>query len=182
MTLRINNLRELFSAKEIETRVCELAARINDDYRGKNMVALCVLNGAFMFFADLVRRFDMGPELDFLRLSSYGGNSLSSGRVLFSKDTELSLEGKHVLIVEDIVDTGVTMNFLLREIGSRNVKSLRIAALIDKVERRTEKLTVDYAGFTVNWGFIVGYGLDYAGRFRELPGIHVAELDVGSGS
>lgn len=175
--MRVKALRELISPQALDMRVRELAARINEDYRGRDVIVLCVLNGAFMFFADLVRRLEVDPLLDFLRVASYGKNDESSGAVSFTKDVELSLAGKDVLIVEDIVDTGRTMAFLTKEIRSRGVNSLRIAALVDKVERRTVNLAVDYAGFTIPSGFLVGYGLDYAERFRELPGIYVVELE-----
>lgn len=175
--MRVKALRELISPQALDRRVRELAARINEDYRGRDVIVLCVLNGAFMFFADLVRRLEVDPLLDFLRVASYGKNDESSGTVSFTKDVELSLAGKDVLIVEDIVDTGRTMAFLMEEIRSRGVNSLRLAALVDKVERRTVNLAVDYAGFTIPSGFIVGYGLDYAERFRELPGIYVVELE-----
>ena len=175
--MRIQALNELISPESIAKRVDELARRINEDYRGKDPVVLCVLNGAFMFFADLVRKLKVEPRVDFVRLSSYGKSDTSSGSIAFVKDAELPLAGKDVLIVEDIVDTGLTMDFLVREIRSRGVNSLRIAALVDKVERRTVDLTVDYVGFTIPSGFIVGYGLDYVGRFRELPGIYVVETE-----
>ncbi len=155
----------------------ELVAWINEDYRDKDLVVLCVLNGAFMFFTDLVRKLKAEPRMDFLRLSSYGKGDTSSGSIAFIKDAELPFAGRDVLIVEDIVNTGLTMDFLAREIRSRGVNSLRIAALVDKVERRRVELNVDYVGFTIDSGFIVGYGLDYAERFRELPGIYVAELE-----
>lgn len=176
--MRIKALRELISPQALDRRVRELAACINEDYRGKDVVVLCVLNGAFMFFADLVRRLEVDPCVDFLRVASYGQSDVSSGDISFSKDVELPLAGKDVLIVEDIVDTGRTMSFLMDEIRSRGVNSLRIAVLVDKVERRTvDHMVVDYAGFTIGSGFIVGYGLDYAERFRELPGIYVVELE-----
>lgn len=170
-------LRELYSAEVIDERVRLLASRINADYKDADLVVVCVLKGAFMFFADLVRRLHVNPVVDFVRMASYGKSDTSSGTVSFTKDVDLPLAGKDVLIVEDIVDSGTTMDFLLREIRSRGVNSLRIAALVDKVERREVDLTVDYAGFTIDSGFIVGYGLDYAERYRELPGIYVVETD-----
>lgn len=175
--MRIKALRELISPERIGERVREIAAQVNEDYRGKDLVVIGVLNGAFMFFADLVRGLKVEPRMDFLRVASYGKSDTSSGGIAFIKDVELPLHGKDVLIVEDIVDTGTTMDFLMREIRSRGVNSLRIAALVDKVERRKVDLAVDYAGFTVDSGFIVGYGLDYAERFRELPGLYVVELE-----
>ncbi len=172
-----DSLRELYSAKAIDERVRELASRINTDYQDADLVVVCVLKGAFIFFADLVRHLRMNPLMDFVRLASYGAGDSSSGAVAFRKDVEMPLAGKDVLIVEDIVDSGATMDFLCRELRSRGVKSLRIAALVDKIERRTVDLTVDYAGFIIDSGFLVGYGLDYAERYRELPGIYVVKTD-----
>ena len=135
-------------------------------------MVICVLKGAFVFFSDLVRRLqNRNLELDFVRLASYGKSDVSSGLVVFSKDVENDISGKHVLIVEDIVDSGRTMRFLLDQLAARHPRSLRLATLVDKGERRQAKVEVDFAGFTLRQGFIVGYGLDYAERFRALPGI-----------
>lgn len=170
-------LRELYSSEMIEARVNEIAGQINQDYAGKPLVVICVLKGAFMFFADLVRRLTVEPEIDFVRIASYGQNDVSSGTISFSKDVELSLAGKDVLLVEDVVDSGLTMDFLVRQLQARGANSLRIAALVDKFERREVKVHVDYAGFTLSSGFIVGYGLDYAERYRELPAVFVIEAE-----
>ncbi|MDL2280030.1 hypoxanthine phosphoribosyltransferase [Desulfovibrio sp. OttesenSCG-928-G11] len=165
-------LTELYSAAQIAARVRELAERINRDYAGKNLVVLCILKGAVIFFADLLRHLDNRPEVDFLRVSSYGNADASSGSVQLIKDAEISLKGRDVLLVEDIVDSGLTMSFLVRELQKREVNSLRIAALIDKFERRKVDLLVDYPGFTLNKGFLVGYGLDFAEKYRELPAVY----------
>lgn len=129
-----------------------------------------------MFFADLVRHITVKPELDFVRLASYGNASESSRTVSFTKDVEITLEGKHVLIVEDIVDTGRSMDFLMKQLAARGAKSLRLAVLIDKTERREVAVTSDFIGFSLPEGFIVGYGLDYAEKYRELDGIYTAQL------
>lgn len=170
-------LKQLYSAESIAERVEALAAQVNADYQGKSLVVVCVLKGAFIFFADLVRRLTVSPVVDFVRLASYGQNDSSSGTIAFTKDVDLDLAGRDVLIVEDIVDSGVTMAFLVREMRQRGVSSLRIAALVDKYERREVDVPVDYAGFRLTSGFIVGYGLDYAERYRELPGIYTVETE-----
>lgn len=162
----------VFSADEIATRVSELGAEIDAAYGTEPLVAICVLNGAFMFFSDLVRRIaNPRIELDFVRLASYGMNSVSSKHVIFSKDIDVDVLGKHVLVVEDIVDSGHTMRFLLDQLGCRKPKSVAVAALVDKRERREADVEVAFAGFCLPEGFIVGYGMDYAGRYRNLPDI-----------
>jgi hypoxanthine phosphoribosyltransferase len=170
-------LKLLFSEEDIEAKVRELAGNIDSLYSGEPLVMICVLKGAFMFFSDLVRRISIRPEIDFVRVASYGDNTVSSGNVYLTKDAEISLEGKHVLLVDDVVDSGLTTNFLLRMMATRGAKSLRLAALIDKKERREAEVTVDFAGFTLSSGFIVGYGLDYAEQFRTLPAIYQAAFE-----
>lgn len=162
----------VFGKNRIEKRVAELAAGIDGVYGIEPLVAICVLKGAFIFFSDLVRKLH-NPflELDFVRLSSYGKSFNSTGHVIFNKDVEVDIRGKHVLIVEDIVDTGHTMRFLLDQFAARQPLSLRIAALVDKHERRKSEVSVDFAGFSLPGGFLVGYGLDYAEHFRALPDI-----------
>jgi hypoxanthine phosphoribosyltransferase len=135
---------------------------------------VCVLKGAFLFFADLVRRIDLDLELEFIRLACYGKGT-DSGELVFSKDLETSIQGKNVLVVEDIVDSGRSMDFLLRTFAERKPRSLRLAALVDKFERREVPLDVDFPGFTLHKGFIVGYGMDYAERYRQLGGIFEIE-------
>jgi hypoxanthine phosphoribosyltransferase len=173
--MRAKTLKELYSAEQIAERVRDIAEQINREYAGRPLVAICVLKGAFMFFSDLLRRITVAPEIDFVRVASYGQGAVSQGMVSFSKDVELSIAGKDVLLVEDIVDTGITMDFLIGQMRARGVNSLRIAALIDKFERREVEVHVDYAGFTLSAGFLVGYGLDYAECFRELPAVYVFE-------
>lgn len=163
---------ELFSPDLIAGRVAELADEINRDYAGREPLMVCVLKGAYMFFADLTRRITLPLEIDFLRVSSYGRSDASSGSIRFLDDMHIPLAGRDVILVDDIVDSGLTMDFLRREISARDVNSLRIAALIDKFERREIDLRVDYAGFRLNEGYVVGYGLDFAERGRELPAIY----------
>ncbi len=170
--MKNHTLVELFSAEAIARRVDELGAAINTLYGDEPLVVICILKGGFMFFSDLVRRLKGKPELDFVRLASYGSGTNRSQHIAFTKDVEIALENKHVLFVEDIVDTGHTMHFLMHQMQARGAKSLRLAALVDKYERREVPVTVDFAGFSLSDGFIVGYGLDYAEHYRELPGIY----------
>ncbi len=166
-------MRELFSQTAIAGRVQAIAAEINELYLGEPLVVICVLKGGFMFFSDLVKHMAVpGMELDFVRLASYGDGTESTRAISFTKDVEISLSGKHVLLVEDVVDSGHTMHFLLHQMRARGARSLRLAALVDKVERREVPVHVDFVGFRLSRGFIVGYGLDYAERFRELPSIY----------
>ena len=173
--MKITGLKPLFTAEQIERRLDELAASINTLYAGEPLVVVCVLKGAFMFFSDLVKRLTCEPELDFVRLASYGKGTRNNA-ITFSKDVELSLEGKHVLIVEDIIDTGHSMDFLFRQLAARGARSLRLAVLIDKHERREVPVTAHFVGFGLPGGFIVGYGLDCAERYRELPALYEAEV------
>lgn len=171
--LCIKGLRPVFTADRIAGRVRELAAQVDACYGQEPLVVICVLKGAFVFFSDLVRCLqNRNLELDFVRLASYGKSDVSSGHVIFSKDVESDISGKHVLIVEDIVDSGRSMRFLLDQFAARQPRSLRLAALVDKHERRQAAVDVDFSGFILGQGFIVGYGLDHAERFRALPGIY----------
>lgn len=173
--LRERGLVPVFSREQIAARLEKLAAAINATYGDEPLVAVCVLKGAFIFFSDLMRLIkNPNMELDFVRLASYGMNSTSSRHVLFNKDVEVDIRDKHVLIVEDIVDSGHTMRFLLDQFAARKPRTMRIAALLDKIERREADINVDFAGFNVPSGFLVGYGLDYAERYRSLP--HIYEL------
>jgi len=170
--MRVKELRQVYGEEQIQARVAEMASEINALYDGEALVVVCVLKGAFMFFGDLTRRLQGAlVEMDFVRLASYGNAAMSSRTVSFVKDLELSLAGKHVLVVEDIVDTGHSMDFLLRQFAARGAKSLRLAVMVDKRERREAPVHADFTGFALPGGFIVGYGLDYAERYRELPAI-----------
>lgn len=167
----------IFDANTIDARVAALAEEIDQKYYGEPIVAICVLKGAFMFFSDLVRQIkNPALELDFVRLSSYGMNSASSKHVIFNKDIEIDILGKHVLVVEDIIDSGHTMRFLLDQLEARKPASLAVAALVDKLERREADVEVTFAGFQLPDGFIVGYGMDYAERFRGMP--EICELTI----
>ncbi len=166
----------VLTREQIEKRVLELAEDINSQYVGKDLVVICVLKGAFMFFSDLVKHFTMRPRLDFVRIASYGNKTSNDERIYFTKDVELPLKDSHVLVVEDIVDTGRSMEFLFRQLEARGAASLKLCALVDKFERRVVDVKVDFAGFRIPEGFIVGYGLDYAEKYRELPEIRILSL------
>ena len=162
-----HRLKQKVDAATVQARVAELGAAISRDYKGRDLVMVCVLKGAFLFFADLVRQVTIEPEIDFVRLASYGDSTSRGGEMRFTKDLEVAIHDKHVLIVEDIVDSGHSMAYLTHVFAKRGPKSLKICALVDKRERREIDLAVDYPGFEVN-GFLVGYGMDYAERYREL--------------
>ena len=165
-------LTEVFSATRIQERVRAIACEINRMYEGKSLVVVCVLKGGVLFFSDLLKHITVGVEIDFVRLSSYGNAMEPSGNILVTKDVEVSLQDKHVLLVEDVIDTGHTMDFLLRRMVEQGAASVRVAVFIDKTERRKKAVPVDFVGFVLDEGFIVGYGLDYAERYRELPAVY----------
>lgn len=170
--MQVRELKPVYTEGVILQRVRELAAQVDALYGEEPLVVVCVLKGGFMFFADLVRHLRKPHvELDFVRISSYGQGDHSTRHVSFGKDVDLSLTDKHVLVVEDIIDTGHSMDFLLRQFSARGARSLRLAVLVDKHERREVAVTADFVGFSLQEGFIVGYGLDYAERYRNLPGI-----------
>jgi hypoxanthine phosphoribosyltransferase len=167
----------LISREAISRRVRELAQEINRDYRGQDPVLVGVLKGAFIFLADLVRALEFPVEVDFVRLRSYGSGTLPSGEIHITKDVELPLKDRHVLIVEDIVDLGFTLEFLRQHLSAHHPRSLKICCLIDKKERRQVEVPLDYVGFTVEKGFLVGYGLDCGEKNRTLPEVFVLEKD-----
>jgi hypoxanthine phosphoribosyltransferase len=163
----------LVPAAEIRTAVNKLAADITRDYRDKNPILLGILKGVFLFMADLVRQLDFPLEVDFIRLSSYGSGQESSGKVKVMHDLGLDVRQRHVLVVEDIVDTGITVAFLLDYLKKKNPASLRLCALTDKPSRRRKEIKIDYLGLTVPDKFLVGYGLDCDEKYRNLPDICV---------
>jgi hypoxanthine phosphoribosyltransferase len=164
--------RVLFSREMIDRRVRELGKEISERYSGKPLLVVCVLKGAFVFCADLLRALDIEAEVDFVRLGSYGTGKTSLGKVLFKSDLEVSIENKHVLIVEDIVDSGHSMSYLKEVFSARGPASIAICSLIDKSERRDVNVQVDFSGFHLEKGFVVGYGLDYAEKYRHLDSVH----------
>lgn len=167
--------RLLYSREIIDRRVKELADTISHDYKGREVVIVCVLKGAFIFLADLTRYLEISYVVDFVRAASYGSQSESSGTITLTKDIEVSVEGRDVIILEDIVDTGTTLACLRDMLKKRNPASLKICTLIDKKERRVVEIDADYVGFDLDEGFVVGYGLDFNERFRCLPSVYVIE-------
>jgi len=159
----------LITEKEIRKKVKELGKKISRDYEGKDLVLVCVLRGAVIFMSDLIRSISIPLSFDFMAISSYGSDTKSSGVVKITKDLDESIESKHVLIVEDIVDTGLTLQYLTNNLSSRNVASLKICALLDKPAQRKVEVKIDYKGFTIPDKFVVGYGLDYNQKYRYLP-------------
>lgn len=165
----------LFSEDEIAEAVGRLAARISADYEGRRPLLIGVLKGAFVFLADLVRQLSIPVEVDFVRLSSYGSRMETSGEVKVTKGLESEVRGRDVLIVEDIIDTGLSLSFLVQELLSKGPSSVRICTLVDKKARRQVEVEVHYVGFEIEEGFVVGYGIDYDERYRELPALYVVE-------
>lgn len=163
---------EVVARQEIAKRVQELGQAITRDYAGRQLIVIGILNGAFIFLADLVREIELPIEIDFIRVASYGSSTCSTGAINCSKDTELDLAGKDVLLVEDIVDTGRTIACLMELLAARHARSVKVCSLIDKKERREVAVAVDYAGFVVADGFLVGYGLDHAEQHRQYPAIY----------
>jgi hypoxanthine phosphoribosyltransferase len=161
----------LISRQEIEVTVNRLAGEINNDYRDKHPILVAVLKGSFVFLADLIRRLDLPLEIEFVRLSSYGRGKESSGKISVVQGLSTEVKGRHLLVVEDIVDTGLTTNFLLDYLRQKEPSSIKVCALTSKPSRRKFPLTIDYLGFTVPDKFLVGYGLDYDEKFRNLPDI-----------
>ncbi|MBM9538164.1 hypoxanthine phosphoribosyltransferase [Desulfobulbus alkaliphilus] len=169
--------REIISSLEIQARVDELGRQITHDYQGRQLVLLGVLNGAFVFAADLCRAIALDLEIDFIRVASYGTASKSSGKIRLLKEPSIELTGKDVLLVEDIVDTGTTMAWMLEHFGQSGADTVRICTLIDKTERRRVPVTAAYIGFSLDQGFLVGYGLDYGEKYRNLPAIYTLQVE-----
>jgi hypoxanthine phosphoribosyltransferase len=167
--------RVLIPRREIQSKVKDLARQISSDYAGKEPILIGILNGVVFFFAELVMALSIPSKIDFIRASSYGSSRASSGTIKLVKDVEIPVKGEDLIIVEDIVDTGLTLNYLVKNLKSREPASVKICALIDKAERREREVTIDYCGFKVQGGFLVGYGLDCAEHYRYLPDICVME-------
>ncbi|ACV61637.1 hypoxanthine phosphoribosyltransferase [Desulfofarcimen acetoxidans DSM 771] len=168
----------LITEQEVQKRIRELGEQISCDYAGKEILVVGILKGAAVFLADLVRYISIPVYFDFMAVSSYGAGSASSGVVRILKDLDRPIEGRHVIIVEDIVDTGLTLNYLVQSLQSRNPASLKVCTLLDKPERRVAKVKVDYNGFDIPDQFVVGYGLDYNERYRNFPYIGVLKRSV----
>ena len=168
----------LISEEQLKTRISELAKQIEKDYEGKSPVIVGVLKGSVMFYTDLVRQIDLPLTVDFMSIQSYGAGVNSTGEVKIIKDIDGKIGGKDVIIVEDIVDSGYSMNCLLKLFATRSPKSVRVCALLDKPSRREIPVPIDYTGFQVANEFVVGYGLDYAGLYRNIPFIGVLKKEV----
>jgi hypoxanthine phosphoribosyltransferase len=163
----------LISRNEINKRIKALGEQISSDYARKAPLFVGVLNGVVFFFADLMREITIPVEIDFVRAASYGSRMISSGEIQIIKDVEKPVRDRHVVLVEDIVDTGRTLAFILQQIKERDPASLKVCALMDKRERREEEVAIDYSGFTIESGFVVGYGLDYNEEYRNLPDVYL---------
>lgn len=170
----------LFSEEQLAKRVSELAEQINRDYADKEILLISVLRGSFIFMADLARKITRPCRVDFMSVSSYGKGSTSSGQVQITKDLSEDISGLHVIVVEDILDSGNTLSYLLRLLEQRHPASIRLCTLLDKPDRRKVEVAVHYSGFTIPDAFVVGYGLDYAERYRNLPYIGILKPEVYS--
>lgn len=173
-------IKELIAADRIQHRVSELGDRVSRDYAGRDVLLLVgVLNGAMVFLSDLMRRLAVPVEVDFLRAASYGASTQTTGVVQIRKDLETSVTGRDVLLIEDIVDTGLTLDFLVAHLSAGRPKSLEVCTLLDKPSRRLRPLPLKYIGFEIGDVFVVGYGMDYNERYRELPAIHYLDPPPG---
>jgi hypoxanthine phosphoribosyltransferase len=172
----------LLEGDAIQARVAELGAQLTADYAGRHPVMVSVLKGSIVFLADLIRATELPLSLDLMEVSSYGSGTESSGQVRILKDLSMTIEGRDVIVVEDIIDTGLTLNYLLRYLRERNPASIRVCCLLDKPARRLAEIEIDYRGFTIPDRFVIGYGLDYDERYRNLPYIGVLRPSVYGGS
>lgn len=177
-TPKEGNLVELISAEKIAKRIAELGEEITNDYRsrGEELVLLCVLKGSFLFLADLCRQIPLPLSVDFIGIASYGDETKSSGVVKITSDVSHPIEGKHIIIVEDIIDTGLTLHYLMKNLATRKPASVKLCSLLHKPERTEREVQIDYLGFTVPNKFVVGYGLDAAQKLRNLPFIGYIDI------
>ncbi len=181
MTIHQDVQQILFTEEQLKERVSQLAAQITADYMDKgSMLLVSVLRGSYIFMADLSRQIKRPLVVDFMSVSSYGSSTASSGQVEIKKDLSDSIEGVHVLVVEDILDSGNTLSYLLQVLSARHPASIRLCTLLDKPERRVKPIWADYVGFTIPDAFVVGYGLDYAERYRNLPYIGILKPEIYS--
>lgn len=170
--------RVLFTQQQIAQRVLQLGEQISRDYQGKDLMLVCVLKGAVMFAADLMRAIQLPVSLNFMCVSSYGTATTSSGDIHITKDLDLPVEGKNVIIAEDVVDSGNTLNYLVKYLKSKNAASVDICTIFDKPSRRKVPVEVKYTGFEIPDEFVIGYGLDYAEKFRNLPYLGILKREV----
>ncbi len=181
MSLHADVAEVLIDAASIDARVAELGAQLTEDYAGRDPVLISVLKGSLVFLADLMRAMDLPSSIDLMEVSSYAGTE-TSGQVRILKDLSKPIEGRDVIVVEDIIDTGLTLNYLLRYLGERKPASMKIICLLDKPARRLAEIPIDYRGFTIPDRFVIGYGLDYEERYRNLPYIGVLRPSVYGGA
>ncbi len=170
-------VRILLPEEIVDKRICQIAEQISKDYEGKEIHLICVLKGGVFFMCELAKRLSVPVSMDFMALSSYGSSTESSGSITVKKELDENIEGKDVLVVEDIVDSGRTLKFLLEELRSRNPASVHLCTLLDKPDRRVVDIQADYTCFEIPDEFVVGYGLDYAQKYRNLPYIGVVEIE-----
>lgn len=170
-------IRELISEEDVAKKIAEMGAQISKDYEGESVYLLCILKGGVFFTTELAKHITVPVNIDFMSVSSYGGETTSSGIVRIVKDLDTPIEGKNVLIAEDIIDTGRTLAYLMEHLRQRKPKSLKLCTLLDKPDRRVSDVKVDYTGFEIPDEFVVGYGLDYDQRYRNLPYVGVIEFD-----
>ena len=175
--MKIKAIHEYLSEEKIAKRIAEMGAQISEVYGEEPVCLICILKGSVFFTVELAKRITSPVELEFMCVSSYGAGTSSSGVVKIVKDLDVSIEGKNVLLVEDIIDSGRTLSYLLENLKTRNPKSLRLCTLLDKPDRRVSDVKVDYTGFEIPDEFVVGYGLDYDQRYRNLPYVGVIEFD-----
>jgi hypoxanthine phosphoribosyltransferase len=168
-------LKVLISEQQIKEKVAELATTISKDYRGKNPLFIAILKGSFIFTADLIRLMDIPVEVEFIRLSSYGATKKSTGKIRLVQGLKTPIKGRDVLVIEDIVDTGLTISFLLDHLRRKKPASLKLCVLFDKLSQRKVEVPIDYIGFTIPYVFVVGYGLDFDESFRYLPDLRILE-------
>ena len=170
------NITELISEEKIENRIREMAAQIEKDYAGEEVLFICTLRGAAFFACELAKRTKLPINIDFIAVKSYGMSSESSGNIKLLKDLDEDIADRHVLVIEDIIDTGRTLSYLMENLKKRNPKSLKLCALLDKPARRVKPIEADYVGFTIEDLFVVGYGLDYAQKYRNLPFVGIVDI------
>ena len=167
----------LISEEKVDAKIAEIAAQISKDYEGKHVHLICILKGSIFFTCELAKRITVPVTLDFMSVSSYGSGTKSSGVVRIVKDLDESVEGKNIIVIEDIIDSGNTLSYLLENLKQRHPASLRLCTLLDKPDRRVKQVDVDYTGFQIPDEFVVGYGLDYAQKYRNLPYVGIVHLD-----
>lgn len=173
----MNNISVLLTEEQIDARIAELGRQISKDFEGEEVFLVCTLKGACFFACELAKRITIPAAIDFMSVSSYGNASTSSGKIQMKKDLEECIVGKNVIVIEDIVDTGRTLSYLMENLRERKPKTLKLCALLDKPDRRVVEIKADYTGFEIPDLFVVGYGLDYAQRYRNLPYVGVIEVE-----